>query len=103
MTLLPGLSRDTILIKRPGADVDDEGNPTEVLSTVTAVSGTWGSPSYQDLSRAAQAGMVIDAVVATSSTELRLGDTVVVHDDEYRAIAIANARTHRRVFLRRAE
>lgn len=100
---LPGLARDVVVIKRPGATVDAEGNPVEALATVSTTTGTWGSPSYQDLNRAAQLGMVIDAVIAMPTSDVRLGDIVTVRSKDYRAVAIADTRTHQRVFLRRAE
>lgn len=97
---LPGLDRDTGVITRPGSAIDTEGNPTQVLTPVLTVAGTWGSPSYRDLARAAQAGQVIDAVFATPAADIRIGDLVETRGKTYSVVTVADTRFHIRVGLR---
>lgn len=101
--LLPGLDHDTVVVKRPGSAVDAEGNPTKALTTVLTTLGTWGSPSYRDISRAQQAGQVIDAVVAMETADVRVGDRVNVRSKDYTVTTVADTRFHIRLGLRRVE
>jgi hypothetical protein len=100
---LPGLDRDEVVVKRPGAAVDAEGNPTQALTTVDTIRGTWGSPSYRDLLRATQAAQAIDAVVASVSTVPRMGDRLEVRGKAYSVVTVADARFHFRYGVRRVE
>lgn len=98
----PGLTRDAVTVRRPGAATDAEGNPTAVPAVVTMTRGTWGSPSARDLSRAAQRGQSIDAVVALASTvDVQAGDLVDVRGETWTAVGVVDARIHKRVLLRR--
>lgn len=101
--LLPGLDHDAVVVKRPGSAVDAEGNPTEALTTVETIAGTWGSPSYRDIARAQQHGQVVDAVVASSSTTPQLGDLVVVRSKTWRVVTVADTRLHYRYGVRAVE
>ncbi len=103
MAVLPGLSRDTATLKRPGAAVDAEGNPTNALSTIAAVEGTWGRPSHRDHLVAGQRSQTLDAVFATASEAAQLGDVLNVRGNDYEVVAIADARFHQRLFLRRSD
>ena len=103
---LPGLARDTVVVKRPGAAVDAEGNPTKVLTSVSTAAGTWGSPKYRDLQRAAQLGQQIDAVVAYDlnvAPDVHVGDQVTVKGKVHTAVAVGDTQLTRRVLLRRSE
>ena len=97
---LPGLDRDSVVVKRPGAAVDAEGNPTEALTTIGTITGTWGSPTYRDIARAQQHGQVIDAVVASHSATPQLGDVLVVRSKTYRVETVADTRFHNRYGVR---
>lgn len=100
---LPGLTDDTVVVSRPGTALDAEGNPTKALTPVLTTAGTWGSPSYRDIARAAQGGQVIDAVVAMATADVRVGDRVSVRGKDYTVTTVADTRFHIRVGLRRVE
>lgn len=100
---LPGLSRDTVVVRRPAATSDGEGNAVGVLATVLTTRGTWGTPSYGDRQVAAQSGQQIDAVVAMATADVRPGDRMTVRSKDYEVTAVGDTRLHMRCFLRRVE
>lgn len=99
-TTLPGLDRDSVVVKRPGAAVDTEGNPTEALTTIGTIAGTWGSPTYRDVARAQQSGQVVDAVIATASATPQLGDFLTARGKTGRVVTVADTRFHYRYGIR---
>jgi hypothetical protein len=100
---LPGLTRDAVIISRPGSTVDAEGNPVAALTEHLDTRGTWGSPSYRDERYANASGQVVDATVAMATADVLPGDFCDVRDKRYRVVAVADARTHMRLLLRRAD
>jgi len=100
---LPGLTRDAIAVSRPGTTVDAEGNAIQALAEHLTTRGTWGSPSFADLQLAGRRGQQVDAVVAMPTADITLGDFVDVRGRLYEVVAVADTRTHMRLFLRMAE
>lgn len=99
---LPGLARDAVIISRAATTADTEGNPVGTLTAHLTTRGTWGTPSYRDEQLAGASGEIVDATVAMLTADVVAGDQCDVRGRRYRVVAVADARTHMRLLLRRA-
>lgn len=101
---------DTVVIHRPAATADAEGNPAGELTTVATTVGRWhgflpgAARGFVADEIAGQAGQQAQATITlTIGTDLRPGDLVDVHDLRWRVLRVVDGRLQLRAFLERAE